>query len=496
MLRWQASFSRTAAAMFVLCAVSGLAVAQDDTGYPPVIVDFSVSTTPCSSETPWDPGDASGDLADDDCLREGQILYICLEVQDLDWADDDVDEDQGILLTMTSMWDPYIVNTVVYGPEPPSVTTDRSGNDWSGFFDWYYRGVPASGTSREIELEFIVPEFQGSNQAKLRGLIDYDVLWAVELTVRNGSPDGPASDDAGPSDVVFFDVCAIENPALNPGNPPPFADAGGDQVVEVGSTVILDGSASYDGSNIGFSPQDPEVYAKDALSYTWEWMTGPVRVDPFPDDDDNPATVAVTLDRVGTYEYRLLVEDGINPQPSTDMVTIEVRSAIPENRAPRADIAGPTDTVILGSTIELNATDSADPDGDPLEFRWRQTNELGGYLSTEENESIFQPLRGLTEPICTWQATQVGTFYFRLLVTDPSGLSDSALVAVEVVDSSSSTAGAVEAVAAETVVADLDASDPEGQEPSSTAPPVVCGGGMLPLAMLPVLLWLLRGRLR
>jgi len=420
-----------------------------------------------------------------ECAEELQQLTLCVEVTDADLADPDTQEVMRVAVTST--WVPFVFNNIRYGPEPPSVTTDDP--DFG-----YIANTVVDVDTRRAAITFRVPHFNGVNQARLRGLVRYDVFWSVLVEVTDSTAEDPRADGQAVIVDDVLDMCAVQNTVLRPGNPPPFADAGPDQSVEVGSAVTLDGSRTFDGSNVGIDAGDSNVFERDFLQYTWEWISGPVRVDPVDDNDGNSATVKVTLDRVGTYVYRLLVSDGVNPVPSSDSVTINVVSLVPENRAPRAVIAGPANTVVVGSIIQLNGTGSTDPDGDQLTFRWQQTNELGGQLSPDEVKQSFQALKGVTSPIVTWQATTTGTFHFRLLVTDPGGLSDTQLTSVEVVESAATakTAGDVAAESAGATPETTSASD-TGSTPTTTKG---CGGGLLPLAVLPCLLWLIRGRLR
>jgi hypothetical protein len=412
---------------------------------------------------------------------------------------------------------PYVDSAGIrYGPEPPPVPTDRAGlyNQQSQVnTDFYTAFPPPVGIVTQAQIPFFVPDFFGPNEARLKGLIDYDVRWLVQVTVRNTT----TSTNEVP-DTAYFYVCGLENPTLVAGNPPPVADAGGDQLVSVGDTVKLDASRSFDRSDVGFSPFDPEVYEKDLLSYTWEWLDGPERVDPEV-DPTIPAGIApqhwpitlVTLEVPNTdekpyYVYRVTVDDGVNSPPSTAEVRIKVVPQVRANRAPTAVITDSTGQVVSGGTvsarvgdqIKLSAQLSSDPDGDPLTFHWRQTNEVGSALTPDEVASDYQPVTGVTNQDISWQATQTGTFYFNLLVTDqpPAGLiplSSSANVTVDV----SEAAAAGQVVGREN---DLSTpADPNAAQSSSaqTAAPAACGAGsLLPLALVPLALWLARSRRR
>jgi hypothetical protein len=196
----------------------------------------------------------------------------------------------------------------------------------------------------------------------------------------------------------------------------------------------------------------------------------------------------VTLNEIGTYVYRLIVDDGVNALPSSDTVTIQVVSTLPENRAPTATIEAPTEAVVTGQVIMLNGTASSDPDGDRLSFRWRQTDELGGNLSSADTARVFQPLGGLEAPISQWQATTPGTFYFRLIVTDIYGAIATATVSITVVEAG--TAGVTVTQGDETL-----GSTGEQEQVGDPIAPAACGGSLLPLAVLPLLLRLVRRRI-
>lgn len=406
-------------------------------------------------------------------VQEGDVIRLTVEITDLDLPDDE------IFVRKQSRWIPW---KDYYAPQPGPVSGDSG----------YFRAPPSlvvSGTSATVVFTFIIPDWQGANQARLRGEINWDVRWEIWIEVSNSEE--PGEDE--PVARSYIVLLAIENPAFRPPNPPPSADAGADQLVVAGRTVTLDGRRTLDAWNTGIDPLDPEVFEKDQLQFTWEWMSGPVRVDPVDDQDGDPATVQVTLDRVGIYVYRLLVEDGVSAQVSTDTVQIDVRSELPPNSAPTAQILVFGLPASVGETVVLDGSTSSDPEGDELDYYWRQTNALGGELSFEEVLAAFQPLKNASKPVASWKTTTAGTYYFRLLVTDPSGLSDTELVSVQVTDA---------AVGSEVVFREEGAGSTEGEaQPSGSddaAPlmPFDCGAGVPLLGLLPVLLWFMRGRMR
>ncbi|GEM_PF-1744037 len=524
------------AAGMVACLAGGVMLCPAQEGeFPPVIVGLKLCLTPCqfdaaqpggfdASQPEWDP-DVDGPL------REGDTLYVCLRVLDLDFTSEEVQDDpnsteQTIQLTMQSTWWPYRRGTVTYGPQPPGVPSDKIGEfgdvefETPGFNFGFYTGYPPTDGSdtTSVQLEFIVPEFTGANQARLKGYINYDVRWSVRVTVRNP---GQNVEDLEPDSVVFW-VYAIENPTLAPGNPPPSADAGPDQTVGLGPdgtvTVCLDGSLSLDRSNVGFSPFDPEVFDKDMLRYTWEWVSGPERVDPEP-DPQAPSNLAfgqwpiayVTLSLTTTpdnpYVYRLLVEDGVNSPPSVDSMRIWVESTPPVNEPPRAvitcdgqDVSGKTVTKRVGERITLSAATSSDPDDDSLIYRWRQTDELGADLPSDLLLKSFQPLEGTDSEQVSWVATAAGTYYFSLLVTDvprPGLNAKSSRARVTVVVEEA--AGGSSAAARQN--ADANDSTVKGEQSTEgdagpTGPSACGGSSLLPLAAVPLLVRFTRCRRR
>lgn len=423
---------------------------------------------------PFDP--------DTDLAKELDIITVDLIVYDADLADpNNTTADQEFFYQV------YALAASVGPPEPPAMYGATEG--------YTSNGVPTPLDPNTYGLGYVdiffilqVPEFEGVNQARLRGLQDFDVAWILDISVAN--TDSP---NTGEFDVVDIAVFAVENATLRPPDAPPTADAGSGQTVPVGSTVVLDGSRSFDSTNLGFDPLDPNIFEKDTLRYTWEWISGPEEVDPVPDPDE-PANALVTLTTTTTtsnpYVYRLLVSDESNALPSSALVRIYVSSSIPVNHAPRAAITSPAAAVTVGNRVQLSGLASYDPDGDALSYRWRQTNSIGGDLLADEIQKSFQPLNGVTSAVASWVTTEAGTYYFTLVVTDPSGLSSSAgPVTVNVV--AATTTSTAQATAS---AQDRDTGVSTTAETSNTAA-TACGvGSLLSLLVVPGILWAMRSR--
>lgn len=185
-------------------------------------------------------------------------------------------------------------------------------------------------------------------------------------------------------------------------NHPPVADAGPDQTIQAtsqnGTSVQLDGSKS----------SDPD---KDTLTFAWT------------DQSNNivGTTAVVQLNLLpGTYTFTLTVTD---PGNLSSSATTHVTITAPANHPPVAN-AGVSQTLGCsgqnGTQVTLNGSGSSDPDGDVLNFVWKDA--AGSIVGTT---AIVQ----LTVP--------TGTYSFTLTVTDPGGLSSSASTQITVQDTTS-----------------------------------------------------------
>ena len=121
-------------------------------------------------------------------------------------------------------------------------------------------------------------------------------------------------------------------------NPPPVASAGSDQVVSPGTSVKLDASGSS-GSSISYvwKVEGVNISTKSSFRKTYS---------------------------AGRHEITLTVTDDLGDQ-DYDTVFVVV------NRAPVAD-AGPDQTVTEDATIHFGGSNSSDPDGDSISYRWKE----------------------------------------------------------------------------------------------------------------------------
>lgn len=165
----------------------------------------------------------------------------------------------------------------------------------------------------------------------------------------------------------------------------PVADAGIDQVVFRGVDVVLNGSGSF----------DPDG---NSLIYQWNIVSQP-STPTF--DNTNTISPSFSASELGTYIIQLVVTDE-HGLTGTDTVAIQVVNQIPIANA------GPDQVVWVGSTVELDGSESEDPDDDDLTYLWQFISGPSAVtVSYTETTSFF--------------ASQPGDYVFSLTVRDENG---------------------------------------------------------------------------
>jgi uncharacterized repeat protein (TIGR01451 family) len=208
------------------------------------------------------------------------------------------------------------------------------------------------------------------------------------------------------SDQTGTDECVVN---VTWDNDPPTAEAGENQTVVEGVSVILDGSGSTD-------PDD------GIDSYRWSQTAG-IGVTLRNDTTAQPSFVSPDVDSDGIFlEFQLRVVDN-NGLESTDTCIVNVTWF---NDPPQAN-AGPDQTVSEGNTVTLDGSDSFDSDDGIKTYLWTQT---AGTPVTLSDAGAGQPTF-VTPPVATGAPEQLE---FLLKVEDNGGLADTAMVMVEVVD--------------------------------------------------------------
>lgn len=173
---------------------------------------------------------------------------------------------------------------------------------------------------------------------------------------------------------------------------PPVAEAGPAQSVHAGSPVILDGSGSRDpGGNV-------------PLTYRWTIASAPAGSTAVL-SGDTAVSPTFTPDVPGDYVFQLVVTNRFGIASLPDTVTIGTTNA-----APVAE-AGPDQAIVLlGTTVNLGAGQSYDPDGDDIFFEWSFVSVPAGSAATLTGAGTATP---------SFVADAHGSYVVRLLVRDP-----------------------------------------------------------------------------
>lgn len=140
----------------------------------------------------------------------------------------------------------------------------------------------------------------------------------------------PDSKDSGP---------AINNPPVAQFNMNPDGSA------VAGQSILFDARNSFDPDN-------------DNITYKWDFGDGTL---------GEGDTLYHSYSDPGLYEVNLTVSD----MDLSDSTSSEVKVDLPSNSVPVAVITtNPSTSVLLGETLFFDASQSFDPDGDPLTYTW------------------------------------------------------------------------------------------------------------------------------
>jgi hypothetical protein len=179
------------------------------------------------------------------------------------------------------------------------------------------------------------------------------------------------------------------NPDVNPDNDPnvnqnqaPIANAGRDQAAVPGQEITLDGTAS----------SDPDG---DTLTFNWQAPEGVVL-----EDGQTPTPKFTVGNPGGVYSFTLTVSDGM--LTSEDVVVVST-----DNLPPVAE-AGNDVVLTEGESIQLNGSDSYDPEGQAITYSWILNNVNDGMLT----------LAGPDTAMPTVTAVAAGEYIVDLVVND------------------------------------------------------------------------------
>jgi RHS repeat-associated protein len=241
----------------------------------------------------------------------------------------------------------------------------------------------------------------------------------------------PQNNCTGP--IVVTTVYGASNPVTltitgsTPGcmnsNKPPVANAGANQSVPLGSTVQLDGSGSTDPNGL-------------SLTYQWSLITKP---------SGSTATLSSTTavkptfvaDKAGSYTAQLIVSDQYSSSsPSTVVISTQI--------APPTANAGPNQSVTNGANVQLNGSQSTDPNGLSLTYQWSFVSIPSGSAAQLSSAIAVNP---------TFVVDKVGNYVVQLVVNNGTLSSTASQVTVsDVYTPPTANAGPNQSVDVESVV--------------------------------------------
>ena len=164
-------------------------------------------------------------------------------------------------------------------------------------------------------------------------VIDRPGMYVAQLVVNDGTV-------ASTPDTVTI---TTENSA-------PVANAGAAQTVVAGRIAALDGNASSDVDG-------------DPLTFRWSFTSVPAGSTAVLTDATSP-TPSFVLDKEGMFVVQLIVNDGVaDSSPATVTITTT-------NSPPAANAGADQVNVLVGTVVTLDGTQSADPDEQPISYRW------------------------------------------------------------------------------------------------------------------------------
>ena len=276
-------------------------------------------------------------------------------------------------------------------------------------YSWAFVSKPAGSSAVLTNANTVTPSFT----------VDAAGSYVISLTVNNGT---------GTDSTTV---------TVSTGNTPPVANAGANQTVAVGATVVLDGSGSHDADG-------------DPLTYFWTLLSAPRGSAAFIANFRSVSSTFVA-DQAGSYVVQLVVNDGqVDSVPATVTITTAA------NTPPVAN-AGPNQTVGVGALVHLDGSQSTDVDGHPLIYKWSLISLPRGSVAQLSNPGAVAP---------TFTADQAGTYIAQLIVSDNNIDSTPSTVTITTntsVQAPTANAGLNQTVALGTVVTlNGSGTDPQG----------------------------------
>ena len=272
-----------------------------------------------------------------------------------------------------------------------------------------YEGSIASYSWQQIEIDehevsLDSPESSETNFTAPSELAA-DITLTFQLTV---------ADSAGNSDTDAVEVRV---------NNAPTANAGGDQQVNEGDEVTLNGSGSSDTGDIIESYSWVQVADSSGATLDTATVTLVIGDDPATATFDVPDNLTADT----TLYFRLTVTDGDGASHS-DIVTIFI------NNNPTVTLGAitPAGEVNEGATVTLSGSAEDTDDGTIASYAWVEVDNSGKPVETATVTLSHDDNNQATATFTAPQVTADTTLYFQLTATDDKGGTDNATATVSV----------------------------------------------------------------
>jgi hypothetical protein len=217
---------------------------------------------------------------------------------------------------------------------------------------WAFDYVPPTSALGSREAPFSAND--SASAVNTTFMPDATGTYVIKLTVK---------DARGATSNPDYVIVTVEQP-----DNIPVANAGPDVTANVGETVRLDGSRSYD--PLG-----------RAVTYNWVLVERPASSAASLVDSES-VSPSIVPDVKGVYVANLVISNGLAPS-NADAVTI---TAVADDNAPVAN-AGRDQTGEDCTNILLDCSASADPDGDALTYQWELQTKPTGSNATNASFS-------------------------------------------------------------------------------------------------------------
>ncbi len=223
--------------------------------------------------------------------------------------------------------------------------------------------------------------------------------FADPIAITNADFNGDGRRDLVTVNLIGDNVSVL----LNTSDRVPTAVAGPDQSIHTGSVVSLDGQGSFDDNTPSAN-----------LQFQWTIVAAPPGSTAMLGTPNAP-TAAFVADLPGTYVVSLVVINSLGQASQPSSVVIASY-----NLAPTAN-AGNDRVALLGSSVALDGSASADPDADALLFQWVFASKPAGSNAVLVGANTANP---------SFTADRAGTYEVSLVVSDFLGPSPADVVLV------------------------------------------------------------------